>query len=124
MAMAELSSWERKALAALRAYDAAVDRAAAARRSGPPGPPVDLDRAALDDRVRAHMAVHPGVSYADALEAVTYTRHEQPESREPLEVHAEHEALHRRVMAFAADHRLPYAEALERVLSEPWQATR
>jgi hypothetical protein len=63
------------------------------------------------------MAVHPGISYADALEAVTHTRSEQRAGGEPLEMHAEHEALHKRVVAFAADHQLPYAEALEGVLS-------
>jgi hypothetical protein len=68
MAMSKEERWEREALAALQAYKAAVGRPAVARRVRATGLPVDPDRAALDDRVRAHTTAHPGMSYADALD--------------------------------------------------------
>jgi hypothetical protein len=103
--MTELSAWEKKALGALRAYDAAVGQLGAARRSRATGLAVDPDRAALDGRVRAHMTGHPGVSYADALEAVTGAPPpEEPSGGGQFDVDAERQALHERVITFAADH--------------------
>jgi hypothetical protein len=115
MAMTRLERWQGDALAALQAYDRAMRRATAARG----GQPVDPDHAALDDRVRAHMTAHPGTSYPAALDALLATEPAAgvPEPQ-PVKVDAASAKLNDRVMAFAAAHQLPYADALERVLSE------
>jgi hypothetical protein len=62
--------WEKRALAALRSWNRAMERARDAARTFPAGPHVDPDRAALDDRVQALMDDNPALTYSDALDRV------------------------------------------------------
>lgn len=112
--MTRQERWERDALDALQAHGRAMRRAEAPSASHP----TDPERAVLDDRVRTHMARHPDTSYSDALDEVARASPASDPAPEAVEVDRERQALDRRVMAFAATHQLPYADALERVLSE------
>jgi hypothetical protein len=114
MTMSKQERWEKDALAALQAYGRAMRRATAACD----GRPTDPDRAALDNQVRAHLAQHPGTRYADALDRVAIALPPVDVQQEPVEFDRERLELHNTVLAFAADHHLLYADALERVLSE------
>jgi hypothetical protein len=106
--------WARDALAAVKAHDQAMRRAKATRE----GRQTDLDSAALDEQIRDHMAGHPGLSYADAFDEVTRALPLIGPEQEPVRVDPDSAALDRRVMKCAVDHRLSYADAFDRVLSE------
>ena len=66
----QFTPWEKRALAALRNWDRAMERAHDAATIFPDGPRVDPDRAALNDRVLTLMDDDPALTYSDALDRV------------------------------------------------------
>jgi hypothetical protein len=74
---------------------------------------VHAEHAAVDANVRTAMDADPALTYAQALDAVL---DQQPGPEPEIEVDADRQELHERVMAFMADHGATYPEALERLL--------
>lgn len=73
---------------------------------------VDAAGLALHEQVCAYQDANPGVSYEAALTAVSEPVPELPAAA----VDPEHAALDAQVRAFAAEHQIPYSDALWRVL--------
>jgi hypothetical protein len=73
---------------------------------------VDAARFALHEQICAYQDANPGVSYEAALTALSELELKLPAAA----VDPEHAALNAQVMAFAAEHQVPYSDALWRVL--------
>jgi hypothetical protein len=106
--MADNEQLLRKAVAdAVLAGDVAVSQRAA------PAIRLDIERAALDDKVRMHMADHPGTTYEAALDRILAA---DPTAGEPpprdVQVFSRDDEMHERALELVADG-LTYDDAIE-----------